>query len=121
MRSLYSIGHLNSIESRWTWATTSNVRSHSRGLSQVAISRIISRIGETHIPWTLEGSHYRVTSITAWVICYLQRIEVDTVGSDLLVESGLVPEVGLHVLEETFHWVQLRRVLRGVEEEHAHP
>jgi hypothetical protein len=69
---------------------------------------MISRIGETHIPYTLEGSHIRVTSITAWVICYLQRIVDDIAASNLLVERRMVLEVGLHVLKELLHWVQLR-------------
>jgi hypothetical protein len=93
---------------RPTLAMTSDFDVHSRGRSQVAISRMTSRIGETHIPWTLEGSHIRVTSITAWVICYLQRIEYDMEGVNLLVQRWLVLEVGLHVLEELLHGVQLR-------------
>lgn len=56
---------------RPTLAMTSDFDVHSRGRSQVAISRMTSRIGETHIPWTLEGVHWRVTSITAWVTCCL--------------------------------------------------
>ena len=96
------------IEVSGSFTTTSNINNHSRGDSLVAISRMISRIGETHIPWTLEGSHIRVTSITAWVICYLQRIEDDIAALNLLVQRRLVLEVGLHVLEELLHWVQLR-------------
>jgi hypothetical protein len=108
MRSLCSLGPLKGIEVSESLTTASDSDTHSRGLSQVAISRMTSRIGETHIPWTLEGSHLRVTSITAWVICYLQRIRYDMVGVNLLVQRWLVLEVRLHVLEELLHGVQLR-------------
>jgi hypothetical protein len=81
VQSFYSSVHLNSIEVRRTLVRISNFIVHSlgplqrdRGRSHVAISRIISRIGDTHIPWTLAGSHLRVTSITAWVICYLYSL-----------------------------------------------
>ena len=102
------MGPLKGIEVSESLTTASDFDTHSRGLSQVAISRMTSRIGETHIPWTLEGSHLRVTSITAWVICYLQRIRYDMVGVNLLVQRWLVLEVRLHVLEELLHGVQLR-------------
>jgi hypothetical protein len=108
IESFCSSSHLSTIEVRGSLPTTSDFDNHSRGRSQVAISRMISRIGETHIPWTLEGSHIRVTSITAWVICYLQRIEDDIAALNLLVQRRLVLEVGLHVLEELLYWVQLR-------------
>ena len=81
VQSFYSSVHLNSIEVRGTLVMISNFHVHSRGplqrdrgRSQVAISRIISMIGDTHIPWTLARSHLRVTSITAWVICYLYSL-----------------------------------------------
>ena len=108
IESFCSSGRLSTIEVRGSLPTTSDFDNHSRGRSQVAISRMISRIGETHIPWTLEGSHIRVTSITAWVICYLQRIEDDIAALNLLVQRRLALEVGLDVLEELLHWVQLR-------------
>jgi len=108
MKSFCSSSHLLTIEERVSLTTTSDFDNQSRGRSQVAISRMISRIGETHIPWTLEGSHIRVTSITAWVICYLQRIVDDIAALILLVERRMVLEVGLHVLKELLHWVQLR-------------
>jgi hypothetical protein len=108
LESFCSSGRLSTIEVRGSLTTTSDFDNQSRGRSQVAISRMISRIGETHIPWTLEGSHIRVTSITALVICYLQRIKDDIEGLNLLVQRRLVLEVGLHVLEELLHWVQLR-------------
>jgi len=108
MESFYSSGHLVAIEVSESLTTDSDFDIHFRGLSQVAISRMISRIGETHIPWTLGRSHLRVTSITACVICYLQRIEYDMEGVNLLVQRWLVLEVRLHVLEELLHGVQLR-------------
>jgi hypothetical protein len=74
VQSFYSSVHLNSIEVRGTLVMISNFHVLSRGRSHVAISRIISRIGDTHIPWTLARSHLRVTSITAWVICYLYSL-----------------------------------------------
>lgn len=69
--SFYSWMLLYRTETEGRPARSSNFGDHLRGCSQVAMSRMISRIGDTHIPWTLARSHFRVISITAWVICYL--------------------------------------------------
>ena len=77
-------------------------------------------MGPSHMARTLSVGHVRAASMMASTSWDLHHEGVIYRVIRLLGGQGALAELRLHILEEPLHGVQLRRVLRRVQQERPH-